>query len=344
MHRYIESIQVAMEEIKKALDTMSTKDISTTGVSARQIVDKGLNHILKVVGALSREIKSPESSDLARAEAERASQKTPEKPQVQQEMTSMGGGDAAGVSGGIDLGSDEEKLEEEDEAYLKEGTLPLRKVIRNAILNLYQNSEHVDFVKLLEQFGQNTPSTEQAPKADTGGELAKTLFPQVKTVVQKQYTMLKTNDAQRQAFTKQLMKALEVGVNKLQVDFDVAMAGGGASMQTDIGDKNEEDSFNAAIDIPGIDPTGKGFALTVYKAIFPKIQTALNGEPPQFGLTDTSDRRSFVKTIVDMTRELLSSLEKHMAQAGKPPAPPPTQAVAAQPPAKTNANSDFMLP
>lgn len=341
MHRYIESIQVAINEIRKALDTMAPTDVSSTGISARQIVDKGLNHIVKVVGALSREIKSPESSDLARAAAKQGSQQSPEKPQVQQEMTSMGGGDAAGVGGGIDLGSDEENLEEEDECYLKEGTLPLRIVIREAIQNLYKDSEHVDFAKLLEQFGTSAPEAQQA---NTGGELAKTVFPQVDNLIQKQYTMLKTNEAQRQAFTKQLMKALEVGVNKLQVDFDVRAAGGGMDIQTDLGDKNDEDAFFAAIDIPGIDPTGKGFALTVYNAIFPIIKSALNGEPPQFGLTDPSDRRSFVKTIVDMARELLSSLEKHMVQAGKPPAPAPAQAVAPQPPAKTNANSQFMLP
>lgn len=342
MHRYIESIKVAMEEIRKALDTLSPKDISSIGISARQVIDKGLNHISKVVEALSREIKSPESSDLARAEAKLTSEKNPQTPQMQQEMTSMGGGDAAGVSGGIDLTSDEENLEE-DEMYLKEGTLPLRKIIREAIINLYKNTNSIEFTELIEQFGLEAPNTERQA-SNTGSELAKTVFPQVKTIVQKQYAMLKTKEEQRQAFTKQLIKALEKGINDLQTDFEVSMAGGGTPMQTDIGDKSKKEEFYSAIDIPGIDPTGKGFAITVYGAIFPKIETALNGEPPQFGLTDPSDRRSFVKTIIDMTRELLSSLEKTMSQEGKPPAPPPMQAVAPKPPAKTNANSNFMLP
>lgn len=343
MHRYVESIKVAMEEIRKALDTLSTKDISSTGISARQVIDKGLNHITKVVEALSREIKSPESSDLARAAAEQPDKKMPQMPQMQQEMTSMGGGNGSGVSGGIDLTSDEENLEE-DETYLKEGTLPLRKVIREAISELHKNTTSIDFMRLIEQLGMDEPAAPTQPQESTGAALAGTIFPQLNTLIQKQYTMLKTNDAQRSAFKQQLMKAIEEGVKRLQVAFEVKKAGGGAGVQTDIGDKKDEEAFYAAINIPGIEETGKGFALTLYNTIEPKLKNALNGEDAQFGLTDPIDRRAFVKTIVDMTRELLASLEQHMVNSAKPPAPAPAQAVAPKPPAKTNAGSDFMLP
>ena len=356
MHDHLQKLDDYISEIKKILSAISAKDISTPTISSMQLLNKWLDQIKALFTEMAKTAKSPESTPEARADAQVATEQTPDNNKtVRQEMTAMAGGNGQGVAGGIDLGTDKEKMEEEEEddedsLFLKEGTLPLRQIIRQTISKLYESNKSLDFSKLYEELGLTEPPQVGAPpqqpeRADTGGELAKqAIFPQINNIIQKQYTMLKTNEAQRQAFTKQLMKALEYGVNKLQVDFNVKMAGGGTAMQTDIGDKNDEDVFYSSVDIPGIDPTGKSFALTVYSTVFPKIKTALNGEDHLFGLTDPSDRRSFVKTIVDMTRELLSSLEEQMSQAGKPPAPAPSQAVAPLAPAKTNSNSNFLMP
>ncbi len=355
MNEPTQKVDIAISEIKKILKVISSKDVSTNTTSALQLIESWLNHIQKYVTTIAKSIKSPESTDLARASAlQQVPEQNPQKPGQVQEMTAMAASSAIGAAGGIDLGSDKVKVEEEEEdveedsVYLKEGTLPLRQIIREALSKMY-NSDKKDLTQLFEELGMGEPpqvgaAPQQPEKVDTGKSLANELFPQVSSIVEKQYNLLKTSDAQRQAYTQQLLKALEIGFSKLEVQFNVAMAGGGSSIKTKTGDKSEEDSFNSAIDIPGIDPTGKSFAIQTYKAVFPKISTALNGEPPQFGLTDQSDRQSFVQTIVSKVQELCTSLEQHMSQANKPPAPAPSQAVQSQPPAKTNANSNFLMP
>jgi len=354
MEKYLNKLDSYISEIKKILSIISVNDVNTNTISGVKLIESWLDKQIKgLVKELCQNIKSPESMPEVRADNQEAidNKQNINKP-IQQEMSSMAASGINGVSGGIDLGTDEEELKteedeienQEDSLFLKEGTLYLRKIIRNTIQDLYKNKNKINLETLLEEISSSNISSNTDKKIDTGMSLANELFPQISSIVEKQYSLLKTNEAQRQAYVEQLLKALEIGFQDLQTKYSLSIAGGNNNIQTKLGDKNDQETFNTLVDIPNIDPTGKSFAIQSYKAVFPKISIALNGEPPQFGLTDENDRKSFIQTIITKVKEICESLEHHMSQQNKPLTPPPSELLSSQPSAKTNADSNFLMP
>lgn len=356
MNEHAQKVDIAISEIKKILKVISSKDVSTNTTSALQLIESWLMHIQKYVVGMSKAIKSPESTDLARASAlQQEPEQNPQKQGQVQEMSSMAASSAAGASGGIDLGSDKVKVEEEDEEveedslYLKEGTLPIRQIIREALKKMYNSDNKSDLTQLFEELGMGEPPQvgEQAPtaqKMDTGTGLAENVFKQIAGNIEDQYNLLKTSEAQRQSFTKHLERALQVGMSQLQVEFAANrnnISGDNGRVETKTGDKSKQDQFARDVQIPGLDETGKGFAFKTYKDIFPKISTALNGDESVTGLNDPSDRESFIKVIINKVQQLCNSLEEHM----KPQEPAGNIEQQLQSaPGKTNANSNFLMP
>lgn len=345
MNEYLNKIDDYIQEVKKLLSLLTVNDTSS---SSLKLVEAWLMQIKRLFMEFAKTAKSPESTPEARAQAEAAKLQTPQNKAVTQEMTSMAGGDAAGVAGGLDLGTDkeldEENEEDEDSLFIKEGTLPLRKIIRSAIHKLYENTKSIDFTTLFEEFSFDEPPQVGEPvqqkKVDTGTGLADAVFKSIASNIEDQFNLLKTSEAQRQSFTQHLVRALQVGMSQLQAEFSAnrLAASGEGKIETKTADKSKQDQFARDVQIPGLDETGKGFAFKTYKEIFTKISTALNGDESVSGLNDLSDRESFMKVIIERTQQLCKSLEEHMKPAAPNAAPAPEIQK------KTNANSNFLLP